>query len=196
MLPFMPVFANRHAMLVRWFVTLLLALTVAAPGFGAGVEWRSRRVPAVRDGSLLQREMLDAHNRARRAVGLPPLSWSPTLAAAADDHAQALARAGRLFHAEQSAGGVRQGENLFAGTRGGYDYGEMVRYWIEERRHFRNRPSPRFSRTGRWQDAAHYAQIVWRDTTELGCALESGAAEDFLVCRYNPGGEIAGRRPY
>ncbi|MEH3103295.1 MAG: CAP domain-containing protein [Sphingomonas phyllosphaerae] len=183
-------------MLVRSFVTLLFALSLAAPGFGAGVEWRLRRAAPVRDGSLLQREMLDAHNRARRQVGLPPLSWSPTLAAAADQHAQVLARAGRLFHAERAAGDAWQGENLFAGTRGNYGYGDMVRYWIEERRNFRNRPSPRFSRTGRWQDAAHYAQIVWRDTTELGCALESGETEDFLVCRYNPGGDVEGHRPY
>ncbi|WP_184504677.1 CAP domain-containing protein [Sphingomonas endophytica] len=188
--------ASAAAMPVRPFVALLLALTPATPAVASGIELRLRRPAPVRDASLLQREMLDAHNRARRAVGLPPLAWSAALAAAADRHAQELARSGRLFHAEQRAGDAWQGENLFAGTRDGYDYGEMVRYWVEERRYFRNRRSPRFSRTGRWQDAVHYAQIVWRATTEVGCAMESGRTQDFLVCRYNPGGEIAGRRAY
>lgn len=183
------------AMVIR-SAALLLALILAAPASAAGVEWRMNRVAPARDGTLLQRAVLEAHNRERSAVGLAPLRWSMTLAAAAARHAEALARAGQLFHAEQPGGDGWQGENLFAGTRGGYDYGEMVRYWLDERRNFRNRPSPGFSRTGRWQDAAHYAQIVWRTTTEVGCAMETGRTQDFLVCRYNPGGEVAGRRAY
>lgn len=184
-------------MMVRRFVASLLVLLPCAPGVAAaGVEWRMTRPAPVRDAALLQRDMLDVHNRARGEVGLAPLAWSPALAAAAAVHAQALARDGRLFHARQPADGAWQGENLFAGTRGGYGYGEMARHWLAERRHFRNAPSPRFSRTGRWQDAAHYAQIVWRDTTEVGCALAPGQADDFLVCRYAPGGEVRGRRAY
>ncbi|WP_294194201.1 CAP domain-containing protein [uncultured Sphingomonas sp.] len=183
-------------MSIRRFVALLLILSPCAPGEAAGVEWRMARPAPVRDDALLQRDMLDAHNRARGELGLPPLTWSPTLAAAAEVHARELARRGRLFHAAQPAGAAWQGENLFSGTRGGYGYGEMAGYWLAERRYFRNGPSPRFSRTGRWQDAAHYAQMVWRDTTQVGCAMVPGQAEDFLVCRYSPGGEVRGRRAY
>jgi hypothetical protein len=180
----------------RRFVALFLALAPCAPGIAGGVEWRMRQPTPPRDAGLLQRAMLEVHNRARGDLGLAPLAWSPALASAAAVHAQELARSGRLFHARQPADAAWQGENLFAGTRGGYDYGEMAHYWLAERRNFRNGPSPRFSRTGRWQDAAHYAQIVWRDTTEVGCAMEQGQAQDFLVCRYSPGGEVAGRRAY
>ncbi len=182
-------------MLVRRLVALILVLTCASAA-AAGGEWRIRQPTPPRDVRVLQRAMLDVHNRARGELGLAPLAWSRTLASAAAVHAQELARSGRLFHAQQPAGSGWQGENLFAGTRGGYDYGEMARYWLAERRNFRNGPSPRFSRTGRWQDAAHYAQIVWRDTSEVGCAMEQGQAQDFLVCRYFPGGEVAGRRAY
>ncbi|WP_022687759.1 CAP domain-containing protein [Sphingomonas phyllosphaerae] len=182
-------------MLVRRLVALILVLTCASAA-AAGGEWRIRQPTPPRDVRVLQRAMLEVHNRARGELGLAPLAWSRTLASAAAVHAQELARSGRLFHAQQPAGSGWQGENLFAGTRGGYDYGEMARYWLAERRNFRNGPSPRFSRTGRWQDAAHYAQIVWRDTTEVGCAMEQGQAQDFLVCRYFPGGEVAGRRAY
>ncbi len=183
-------------MVVRPLVALLLVVILSAPVGAAGVEWRMRRPTPPRDANLLRRDMLDAHNRARGELGLAPLAWSPGLAVAAARHARELARRGRLFHAEQPAGRAGQGENLFSGTRGGYAYDEMVRYWLAERRQFRNAPSPRFSRTGRWQDAAHYVQIVWRDTTEVGCAMEPGQAEDFLVCRYSPRGEVRGRRAY
>lgn len=139
--------------------------------------------------------MLDGHNHVRAELGLPPLAWSEALAHAADQSARLIARSGHLGHARQSPD-ARQGENLFAGTRDFYDYDEMMRMWVDERRDFLNRPSPRFSRTGRWQDASHYAQIVWRDTTSMGCALASGRDEDFLVCRYAPEGKAPGQRPY
>lgn len=68
-------------MLVRRFVALLLAVTSCAPGVAAGVEFRIQRPAPARDGMVLQRAMLDVHNRARGAVGLAPLAWSPSLAA-------------------------------------------------------------------------------------------------------------------
>jgi hypothetical protein len=50
------------------------------------------------------------------------------------------------------------------------------------------------SRTGRWNDVAHYTQVVWSRTTHVGCAIHSAARWDFLICRYSPPGNIDGRR--
>ena len=39
---------------------------------------------------------------------------------------------------------------------------------------------------------AHYTQIVWPTTTEVGCALASSATTDYFVCRYAPTGNKDG----
>ena len=86
----------------------------------------------------------------------------------------------------------REGENLWTGTRGAYRYDEMVGGFVDEKRFFRNGVTPDFSTTGKWEDVAHYTQIVWRGTTRFGCALASNARDDYLVCRYTPPGNVVG----
>jgi len=104
-----------------------------------------------------------------------------------------LARARRR---RSRRGPGRQGENLWTGTRGAYSYDEMAGHWIAERRDFINGPTPQFSRTGRWEDVGHYAQIIWRGSTAVGCALASNRTDDYLVCRYSPPGKVAGSRAF
>lgn len=160
------------------------------------VERRADVAPAPRGAGLLRRAMLDAHNAARAAVGVPPLTWDERLAASARRWAVELARSGRFRHAEQPYGPGREGETLWTGTRGAYRYDEMAGHWIAERRDFVNAPTPGFSLTGRWQDVAHYTQIVWRGTTAVGCATASNRTDDYLVCRYAPAGNVVGQRAY
>ncbi|WP_214019128.1 CAP domain-containing protein [Escherichia coli] len=49
------------------------------------------------------------------------------------------------------------------------------------------------STTGHWQDVAHYTQIIWRRTSQMGCALASSARDDYLVCRYTLPGNVVGQ---
>ena len=42
----------------------------------------------------------------------------------------------------------------------------------------------------------HYTQMVWKGTTEVGCATASGTELTYLVCRYSPPGNIVGQKPY
>lgn len=44
-----------------------------------------------------------------------------------------------------------------------------------------------------WNPAAgHFTQIVWRSTTAVGCGVaDCGGRGQFLVCQYNPAGEMA-----
>ena len=63
---------------------------------------------------------------------------------------------------------------------------------IAEARHFRPGAFPNNSRTGEWHDVAHYTQIVWPTTKEIGCALASNVTTDYLVCRYAPTGNKDG----
>lgn len=132
--------------------------------------------------------MLARHNAARAEKGVKPLGWSEALAADAARYAQELAATRTFDHADQSG----QGENLFMGTRGAYRYAEMAQAWIDERAHYRPGQFPQVTRTGNWSDVGHYTQIVWPDTSEVGCAVASNAEDDYLVCRYFPAGNVVG----
>lgn len=173
-----------------------LALAGCAQGPARVVEPRTTQGPAARGAGLLKAAMMQGHNGARAAVGLAPLVWSDTLAASALAYAETMARSGRFEHAVQPLGAGREGENLWTGTRYAYAYPEMIGHWLAERKDFVNGVTPAFSRTGKWEDVAHYTQIVWRDSTQVGCAVASSATDDYLVCRYSPPGNVVGERTY
>jgi hypothetical protein len=80
------------------------------------------------------------------------------------------------------------------GTRGAFSPEQMVGNWISEKAYYRPGTFPRVSRTGRWDDVAHYTQVVWSGTTRVGCAIHSDGRWDYLICRYSPPGNIEGYR--
>jgi len=118
--------------------------------------------------------------------------WDQRLAHDAAVYARQLASSGRFQHDPQYGRRIRQGENLWMGTRGAYSYAEMIRLLIAERRDFRPGRFPNVSRTGQWSHVAHYTQIVWPTTRAVGCATASNRASDYLVCRYTPAGNVVG----
>src|SRR5258706_875362 len=150
---------------------------------------------APRGTALMRRAMIEGHDAARAAMGVGPVRWSDSLAADAQGYADTLARSGRFEHSTEPRGAVREGENLWTGTRGAYRYDEMMGHWVAERRYFKPGPTPDFSTSGRWEDVAHYTQIIWRGTTEFGCAMASNRTDDYLVCRYAPPGNVVGMMP-
>jgi len=147
---------------------------------------------APRGDAVLRIEAMAIHDEARRTYHVTPLAWSDTLAADALVHARAMARSGVFAHDTQVERSVPQGENLSMGTRGAYSYGELVRFWADERVDFRAGRFPDISRTGNWMRVGHYTQMVWPETREVGCAFASNANHDYLVCRYLPAGNVVG----
>ena len=139
--------------------------------------------------------MLETHNAARRDVGLGPVSWDASLASDADVYAQKLARSGKFEHDSQTGVTPRQGENLWMGTAGAFDYAEMSGSWIDEKRYFREGIFPDNSTTGRWSDVGHYTQIIWHNSVRIGCAVAANTRDEYLVCRYAPAGNVVGRNP-
>ncbi len=170
---------------------LLAAPIVAQQGFQSGTQrWNGK--PAPRGTSLMRTAMIDAHARARQAYGVPQLTWSEKLADDARIYARSLARSGLFAHDPQTGARPKQGENLFKGTRGAFSYELMARKWVEERKDFRPGRFPDVVPSGDWRRVGHYTQIVWPTNTSFGCATASSEDEDFLVCRYLPGGNIYG----
>lgn len=148
--------------------------------------------PAPRDEALMRATILKAQNRARAAYGSPRLVWDDALVASARAYAGILARENRFTHDPQRGAAVRQGENLWKGTRDAFDYATMVASWIDEGENFKPGRFPDVSSKGHWTMVSHYSQIVWPTTTRVGCAIVSNASDDYLVCRYLPAGNVFG----
>ena len=141
---------------------------------------------------LLRHSVLNAHNQARGRFGVAPLAWSDELARDALAHAQSMARTGIYGHDQTPGRRKKSGENLWRGPRGVFSYDVMIGVMIAEAKDFRPGVFPNISRTGVWNDVAHYTQIVWPTTTNVGCALASSATSDYFVCRYSPTGNKDG----
>jgi hypothetical protein len=146
--------------------------------------------------SNIEERLLAAHNRERAVLDVPALTWNDGLARDAAAWGRHLARIGYLRHYEEmSYDDDAQGENLWAGTRGYFSPEDMVGLWLAEKRHYKPGIFPLVSRTGRLEDVGHYTQVIWRNSTHVGCAVVEGQADDFLVCRYSEGGNVIGQRP-
>ncbi|WP_114519946.1 CAP domain-containing protein [Altererythrobacter sp. ZODW24] len=136
--------------------------------------------------------LLIKHNQARAQVGVPNLKWSPRLAAEARVWARQMARDDRMYHSTRDQR-RNAGENLWRGTSGYYRPEDMIDAFLSERAMFRAGTFPEVSTTGNWADVAHYTQIIWAGTDEVGCAIVTGKRDDFLACRYWPSGNWIGQ---
>jgi uncharacterized protein YkwD len=170
-------------------VLLLPAVALAAPQLLTH-EWDGR--PRPRGEQLMRSTMMAAHNRARAQYGSAPLIWDEALAGYARAYAQQLARTGRFEHDPRLGPRLPQGENLWTGTRTAYSYADMIGQLIDERRFYRPGRFPDVSRTGDWSLVGHYTQIIWPTSQRVGCATASNRANDYLVCRYWPAGNVVG----
>ena len=71
----------------------------------------------------------------------------------------------------------------------------MVGLWVAEKRDFQPGVFPNNSRSGNVEDVGHYTQLIWKETTAVGCSIIRGKQEEFLVCRYSTPGNVIGQRP-
>lgn len=138
-----------------------------------------------------EQALLQFHNTERGRKGAAPLRWNDTLESQARAWAAKLAAERRMYHSSYKARN-QAGENLWAGTAGRFGPDAMMSAFLNERQYFKAGQFPEVSSTGKWQDVGHYTQIIWRSTTDVGCAIEAGGGFDFLVCRYWPSGNIIG----
>jgi hypothetical protein len=171
---------------------LAFALLLASPAAAATMPSPNWPAAADRGEGLLRDTVLAAHNQARAQFGVPALSWNNELAAGALAHAQYMAATGIYGHDQTPGRRKKSGENLWRGQRGLFSYDVMIGTMVVEARLFRPGVFPDNSVSGDWHSVAHYTQIVWPTTTEVGCAVASSATTDFLVCRYAPTGNKDG----
>ena len=169
---------------VHALIALAATVFAASPGGAAtGVD---------ADASGIAARILAVHNRERAEVGAPPLAWDPMLATAAASYGPSLAALGRLAHSPRETR-PGQRENLAMGSGSHFGVEELVGLWVEEKVHFQPGMFPNVSRTGMWQDVAHYTQMIWKSTTNVGCAVYVAQGRNYLICRYTPPGNADGR---
>jgi hypothetical protein len=137
--------------------------------------------------------ILAEHNMARAQAGVPPLRWNRQLAADAAAYGPVLSAIGHLQHSPRSSRPPNERENLVQGSRGVYSPAQLVNVWIAERRYFHPGIFPNVC-SGDWSLCAHYTQMIWPTTTDVGCAIYSDARYDWMICRYSPPGNIDGKR--
>lgn len=135
--------------------------------------------------------LLAAHNRERALIGAPPLIWDADLAAHAAFYGPALASLRHLVHSPRE-GRPGERENLAMAWHGTLSPEQLIDLWSREKHMLQPGLFPAVSRTGEWEDVAHYTQMVWPTTTRVGCAIFA-ADWDYLICRYSPPGNIDGK---
>jgi hypothetical protein len=136
--------------------------------------------------------ILAEHNKYRAEVGVPPLTWSDKLAQGAQRWADTIAALDQMKHSGTS--GV--GENLAFWSAKNASLPTLIGMWEQEKALFQPGTFPQVSRTGNWLSVSHYSQMVWRETTQVGCGIGNNGKMDFLVCWYSPQGNYMGKAPY
>ena len=147
------------------------------------------------DLSGMAAAMVAAHNDARSRAeptpdpALPALQWDEDLAQIAEDWANQCVW-------EHSMG--ETGENLawFSYT---VEPAAVVEAWFSEISDYDYATNT----CAAGKMCGHYTQVVWRDTTRVGCAMVTcadvegiGMAGDLWVCEYDPPGNWVGEKPY
>jgi uncharacterized protein YkwD len=136
-------------------------------------------------GSLpaIAQQIVDNHNAARAKHCVPPVTWSPQLAAVAQKWANTLRDHRCAF--EHSGG--QYGENLAAGTTGYMDPAAVVAMWYGEIKQY-DYNNPGFS-----MQTGHFTQVVWKTTRKVGCGMTQCNGMDVWVCEYDPPGNWDGQ---
>jgi uncharacterized protein YkwD len=123
-------------------------------------------------------QWLQAHNEYRSLHGVPPVTWSETVAASAQRWADTC-----------PSGHSGSGENI---TWANYvvESPKVVKGWYDEERLY-DYNNPGFSK-----DTGHFTQVVWKSTAQIGCGYKIGCGGEWpnvWVCQYNPAGNVIGQ---
>lgn len=143
---------------------------------------------------------LRTHNCARKTVvpapatPILPLHWSTALANTAQNYAN------QCIWAHSGAGGL--GENLHASAPPSAAQSAAASSWASEFANY----SYGSNSCAAGQQCGHYTQMVWRNTTQLGCGIANCSTNSpfgssfpnwtIVVCNYSPPGNYNGQKPY
>jgi uncharacterized protein YkwD len=145
--------------------------------------------PLTAKPSSISIQALNTHNTIRANDKQLPLVWSTDLESISQKWANQLAKSCRMYHHQ---GQIPFGENLFISGRAAR-ISQAINTWAHEKNFYnyqQNRCQP-------GKQCGHYTQVVWKGTTDVGCATQTCAnGSQLWVCSYFPAGNIVGARPF
>ena len=136
--------------------------------------------------SIIQ-EILDAHNSYRNDVNIPDIVWSEEVAKSAQLWADDLATNCEFKHS-----GGEYGENIWVGSTKVFTPTDVVTSWGSEISDYDYESNTCTTD----KDCGHYTQIVWKNSTTVGCGTATCDGVDIWVCQYDPPGNFIGQKPY
>lgn len=150
-------------------------------------------------------EILRIHNQARSKVGVGPLKWDCTLAKYAQrwvDRDQWKHSSDADYKSLLPPSYAFTGENIAvaAGPKRQITK-DGPALWLAEQENWNATTAK--CKTGKV--CTHYTQVVWRQTTKIGCGINRQSTvmgarwrgqTQFLSCNYNPAGNVMGQKPY
>ena len=120
--------------------------------------------------TAIQRSILIEHNKERKLLNIPNLTWNEEIASYAEEWALQLAEEDNSIHHRS---GDNYGENISWISSMPDDISEGVAMWNEEKVYFKYKPIG-----NDWAKSGHYTQVIWKNTTQVGCGCavsQSGA---------------------
>ncbi|KAG6588724.1 basic form of pathogenesis-related protein 1-like [Cucurbita moschata] len=134
------------------------------------------------------KDFVDAHNAIRAEVGIEPLKWNETMATYAQKYAES-----KIATCEMAHSGGPYGENLAVGYEG-ITAETAVKLWADEKKHYNHASN---SCGNDPTHCVHYRQLVWKNTTSIGCAqVTCQNSWIFVICCYYPSADSIKQRPY
>ncbi|KAI1816846.1 CAP domain-containing protein [Poronia punctata] len=138
------------------------------------------------DLPTLRATVLNSTNFYRTIHSANPVSWNTTLAAYADAYlANVTSSSPTSSKCKFAHSGGPYGENLALGCA---DITACIDMWGVEGEGYD------FARPDFDHDTGHFTQLVWKDTTDVGCGWRvcGGGKGLYLVCEYWPRGNVLG----
>ena len=137
-------------------------------------------------------EALTVHNRARRnvdpmAADMPMLRWNERLAEMASAYAATCPSGGRSPAANRTnvGGFAYVGQSVVAGAAAATNLTTALAQMVGEEASW---SFPFNCAPG--ADCSRYMQMIWAETTEVGCSTATCGAEFYMVCAYGVGGNL------